>query len=141
MVELKEGQEYYSEGDFYIYIEDVPSMPEFAVVRESGDGGYVTVVRKSNLILKEESWQWKRKEEHKKELEEITAKAEANFDAMVEKVIAKACKALQARMKMNILFGKSMGSDGWGIAVANELEKLIKEDAKEVVEDRKDIFA
>lgn len=136
MAELKEGVEYYSEGDFYIYIEDVPSMPEFAVVREGGDDGYITVVRKKNLIPKEESWQWQQKQKHADELRLITQKAEENLDKLKDKLVDKALIALASRMKFNALFGKG-GNVAWAGLVIEELEKIVKDKAEETIKETK----
>lgn len=141
MAELKQGVEYYSEGDFYIYIEDVPSMPEFAVVREGGDDGYITVVRKNNLIPKEESWQWQQKQKYADELRLVAAKAEENLDKLKDRLVDKALQALSSRMKFNALFGKG-GNVAWAGLVIEELEKLVKEKADDVIKgkDGKEVF-
>lgn len=134
MAEFKTDVVYVSSGDFFYYIEDVPHNPEFAICREGGDDyGYLTVVSKSDLKPREETWQWKEKEKYADELRLLTQKAEENFERVTEKMISAACKALSARIKMNVLFGKSNGADSWAVLIANELEKLIKEDAKDIV--------
>lgn len=136
MAELEVGKEYWSYGDCYYYVEDVPSMPEFAVVRESGDDGYVTVVRKSELKPKEETWQWQQKQKYAAELQAIVDGAQGNLDKLADKLVDKAIIALSSRMKFNVVFGKGSGN-AWALTIVEELEKLIKEEAKDVLKDKK----
>lgn len=133
MAELKQDVLYYSEGDFYYYIEDVPSMPEFAVVREGGDDGYITVVRKNKLIPQEESWQWQQKQKYADEMRLVTAKAQEQFDKLKDKLVDDAIRALQSRVKFNVAFGKGGSSGAYAMILVEQLESLIKEKAEDAV--------
>jgi hypothetical protein len=135
MAELQKDVKYYYSGDFYEYIEDVPSMPEFCVVRE-GDG-YLTVVRKSELKPYEESWQWQQKELEKERLEKVTDKVKANLDELAKQVVDKALKDLAMRIKLNVAFGKATGGEAYAIILSNELEKMIRESGKKIAEGKK----
>lgn len=133
MADLKQGVQYYSSGDFFEYIEDVPSMPDFAVVREGGDG-YITVARKSDLKPYEESWQWQRKEAAKERLEKVTAKAQANLDKLTEKLVDKALISLASRIKFNVAFGEGGVHNAYALMLSTELEKMIRKEAPKVIE-------
>ena len=139
MADLKQGVQYYSSGDFFEYIEDVPSMPDFAVVRE-GDG-YITVARKSDLKPYEESWQWQQKEAAKERLEKVTAKAQANLDKLTEKLVDKAIISLASRIKFNVAFGSGGSAAPYALMLSQELEKMIKKDAPKVITEKEDVFA
>lgn len=133
MAELEAGKEYWSSGDVFIYIEDVPHNPEFAICREGGDDyGYMTVCRKSDLKPREETWQWQQKEKYKQELEKVTEKVQENLDELAERVVDKALKSLSSRMKMNALFGDNSSNLAWIGVVTQELEKLIRESGKKI---------
>jgi len=137
MAELKQGVRYYYSGDFYEYVEDVPSMPEFCVVREGGEDGYLTVVRKKELIPYEESWQWQQKEKEKQRLETLTDKVKANLDELAKQVVDKALKDLALRIKLNVAFGKATGGEAYAIILSTELEKMIRESAKKIAKGEK----
>lgn len=141
MGKLVEGGEYYYDGDFYIYIEDVPSMPEFAIMREGGDDGHITVCRKSNLKLKEDSWQWQQKQKHADELRLITQKAQENLDKLTEKLVDKAIISLASRIKFNVAFGSGGSAAPYALMLSQELEKMIKKEAPKVIAEKEDVFA
>lgn len=130
MSELKQGVQYYYSGDYYEYIEDVPSMPDMCVVRE-GDG-YLTVVRKQDLKPYEESWQYQQKQKEKERLEAVTEKVKANLDELAKQVVDKALKDLAMRIKLNVAFGKATGGEAYAIILSNELEKMIRESGKKI---------
>lgn len=131
---MSKKQEYLYNGKYVTIWREVADEPEFVVVTDDGNYGELFVVRKSHLIEKEKSNQWLRAQERANELRLITAKAEENFDAVVEKVIEKSIKSLQMRMKLNMVFNKDMDNNsGWAMLILNELENLIKENAKDVV--------
>lgn len=132
MAEFEPGKEYWSYGDCYFYIEDVPHNTDFAIVREGGDEGYITVVRKSDLKPIEETWQYQQKAKYKAELERVTETAQANLDELAEKVVDKALKSLASRMKMNIVFGKGGAGNAWALTITEELEKLVRESGKKI---------
>lgn len=140
MVDLKVGHEYYYEGDILLYVEDVQSMEGWCVVDEGGDYGSLRVVRKKDLIRKEDSWQWQQKQKYADELRLITQKAQENLDKLTDKLVDKALISLSSRLKFNALFGKGSGNMSWVGVVVDELEKLVKEKAPEVVKGEKDPF-
>lgn len=130
---MAESNEFYYEGD-YVYIwGEVTDKPEMVIVSDGSDYGELQVVRRDKLIKKEDSYQWKQKQQQADDLRLVTQKAEENFEKVTEKVIKAACGTLKTRMKMNILFGAGASGGGWAVAVADELDKLIKEDAKEII--------
>ena len=134
MVEFKNDVIYVSSGDFFYYIEDVPHNPEFAICRESGDDyGYLTIVRKSDLKPREETWQWQQKQKYDDELRLLTSKSEENFDKLKDKLVDSALKSLASRLKFNALFGKDSSNMGWVGLVVDELNKLIKEKAEDTI--------
>ena len=129
---MSEPQEYYINGDYVTIWGEVKDKPDMVIVTTGDDYGALTVVRRKDLTPKEKSWTFQQAQKRADELRLITQKAEENFNKVVEKVIESACTTLSTRMKMNILFGQ--GGNGWAVAVADELNKLVKKDAKEVVE-------
>lgn len=138
---MDKEQEYYYNGEYVVFYADVVDHPEFAIVQERGGDGEFTVVRKDSLVKKEDSYEWKQQQAKADELRKITAKAQENFDDLVEKLIKKATETLSSRMKFNAIFGNKAGNlAGWAVDIANELEKLVKEKAKDVVKDDKDPF-
>lgn len=132
-------QEYLYNNEYVTISNDVVGDEDLVVV--VNDREQYIVARRSNLKKKEDSWGWKRELERKKELQLITARAKENLESVVEEVITAATSALQARMKMNVLFGKGMSSDnGWALTIADELGKLVKEKAADVVSKKEDPF-
>ncbi len=103
------------------------------IVSENSDYGDIRVVARKDLVKKEDTWEYKQAQKRADELRLMTAKAEENFEKVTERVISAACKALASRIKMNVLFGSNMAGGGWAVTIAEELEKLIKEDGKETI--------
>lgn len=133
MAEFKTDEIYVASGDFYYYIEDVPHNPDFAICRESGDDyGYLTIVRKSDLKLRTETWQYQQNEKYKAELEARLGKVQSNLDELAEQVVDKALKSLASRMRFNIAFGKGGSAGGWALTITDELEKMIRESGKKI---------
>lgn len=125
-------QEYLYNGEYVTIFKKVEGDKDLVVV--SNDHEELIVAHKSNLQKKEDSWGYQRSLERKKELQSITADAQARFDELVDEVVDKAISALSLRMKMNTLFAKDMNNaSGWAIQIVSELEKLIKEKAPETV--------
>lgn len=138
---MDKEQVYYCNGEYVKIYAEVKDEPDLFVIKNESGYGELSVVHRNGLTKKEDSYEYKQQQKKADELRMITAKAQENFDAIVEKVIAKAISRLQSRMKMNIVFGKDMGnSAGWAMTIVNELEKLIKEVAKDEVKDEKDPF-
>lgn len=133
MADLDKTKEYYWNGGYVTIVGEIEGQPDLIAVDEGGDYGSMMVARKKDLTLKEESYTYKQAQARADELRLLTQKAEGNFEAIVEKVIKVACKALQARIKMNVLFGSASSGNGWAVTIADELEKLIKEDAKDTI--------
>lgn len=136
MSELQKDVKYYYSGDFYEYVEDVPSMPEFCVVREGGDG-YLTVVRKKDLKPYEESWQYQQKVAEKERLEKVTEKVKANLDELAKQVVDKALKDLASRIKFNVAFGKATGGEAYALILSQELEKMIRKSGEKIAKGSK----
>lgn len=137
MTEFKTDVVYCSGGDFFYYIEDVPHNPDFAICRESGDDyGYLTIIRKSDLKPREETWQWQQKEKYAAELQAIVDKSQNKLDKLTDKLVDKAIMALASRMKFNVVFGKGGAGNAWALTIVEELEKLIKEKAPEVIKEK-----
>lgn len=138
---MDKEQEYYYNGEYVTVYGEVTDHPEFVIVQERGGYGDLIVARKESLVKKEESYEWKQQQAKADELRKITAKAQENFDDLVEKLIKKATETLSSRMKFNAIFGNKAGNlAGWAVDIANELEKLVQEKAKDVVKDDKDPF-
>lgn len=132
------SKEYYYEGD-YVYIwAEITGKPELVIVSDGSDYSELQVVRRDKLMPKEDSWKFQQAQKQADDLRLITAKAEEQFEKITEKVIKAACSALSTRMKMNILFGKDMTGNGWAVTIAEELNKLIREEAPKVIKDEKD---
>lgn len=137
---MSEVQEYYLDGEYVTIWGEVKGKPDKVIVTNNSDYGELTVASRDRLVKKEDSYSWKQAQERADELRLITAKAEENFTKVTEKVIKAACSALSTRMKMNVVFGKNMESNGWAIAIADELNKLVRDKAPEVIKDKKDPF-
>lgn len=133
MADIDKTKEYYWNGGYVTIVGEIEGQPDLIAVDEGGDYGSMMVARKKDLTLKEESYTYKQAQARADELRLITAKAEENFEAIYEKIISASCKALSARIKMNAFFGKSNDADSWAVIIANELEKLIKQDAKDII--------
>jgi hypothetical protein len=131
-------QEYLYNGEYVTIVDPIGDSDDLVCV--SNDHDELIVARRSNLTKKEDSYGFKKAEERRKELNDITAQAEANLDKVVEKVIEKAVASLSTRMKLNAVFGKDIGTaGGWALMVSDELTKLIKEEAPKIVK-KDDIF-
>lgn len=131
---MDKQEEYYYNGSYVTIWGEVKDKPEFVIVDDDDDYGTMHVVRKDSLVPKEESYTYKQAQKRADELRLITQKAEENFEKITEKVIKTACSALSTRMKMNVLFGEGMKNNGWAVVVADELNKLVREEAKGVIE-------
>lgn len=132
------SKEYYYEGD-YVYIwAEITGKPELVIVSDGSDYGELQVVRRDKLMPKEDSWKFQQAQKQADDLRLVTAKAEEQFEKITEKIIKAACSALSTRMKMNVLFGKDMTGNGWAVTIADELNKLVREKAPEVIKDEKD---
>lgn len=130
---MSDKQEYLYNSEYVTIAYNVEGDDDLIVVEN--DHGSLEVARKSSLTKKEESYYFKRAQERKEELESITRKARENLDKIADRVVDKALIALSSRMKFNAVFGKDMGSTaGWAVMIANELEKMVKEKAKEETE-------
>ncbi len=126
-------QEYYhsSIGHCTIYA-DIVDMPDMVAVSENSDYGTITVVRRKELVKKEDTWEFKQAEKRRDEIRMITAKAQENLDELAEKVVDKALKSLASRIKFNVAFGESNGGSAYAITISQELEKLIRESGKKI---------
>lgn len=126
-------QEYLYNGEYVVISHKIDGEKDLVVVRN--DHGELIVARRSSLQKKEDSYYYKKAEERKKEIENITKKAEANLNAIADKLVDRALRSLSSRMKFNVAFSNDLNnSAGWAIMIANELEKMIKEKAKDEME-------
>lgn len=126
----KDGQEYLYNGEYVTISHKVEGDDDLVVVENHH--GELIVARRSGLTKKEDSWEYKKARERKEEIEAITKKAEDNLNAIASKVVDRALRSLSSRMKFNAAFSSDLGnSAGWAIMISNELEKMIKEKAKE----------
>lgn len=128
---MDDKQEYLYSGDYVTIFAEVKDNDDFIVVNNGN--GALEVARKIDLIKKEDSYQYKRAKEHADELRLITAKAQENLDKLADKLVDKALIALSSRLKFNTLFGKGSGNLAWAGLVIEELEKLVKEKAPDVI--------
>ena len=135
MAEIDKTKEYYYNGGYVTIVGEIEGQPDLIAVDEGGDYGSMMVARKKDLTLKEESYTYKKAQERADELRLITQKAEENYEKIVEKIIKAAVSTLQTRIKMNVLFGSSNGNgaDSWALIISNELSKIVKGDAKGVI--------
>lgn len=126
-------QEYIYHSEYVTIVDKYDHGDEMVIV--VNDQEELLVAQRSLLKRKEDSWGWKRQEERRDEIQLITAKAQENFDKLADKLVDKALSTLATRMKMNVIFGKDLdNADGWAIMISKELEKLIREDAKAIME-------
>lgn len=125
-------KEYYLSGDYVTIWGEVKDKPDMVIVSDGSDYGELIVARRANLIPKEESYRYKKEQERAEELRLITAKAQENFDKLVDDVVDDAIRTLNSRMKFNALFGSdtSSGTAAWAMTVIEALEKIIKDDTK-----------
>ncbi len=134
-------QEYYYSGEYVTIFSEVTDHPDLVVVSNGNDYGELTVVPKKQLTKKEDSYYYKAAIARADELRLMTARAQENLDKIADKVVDKALLALASRLKFNVVFGKGSGNMAWAGLVVEELEKLVKEKAPEIVKDKKDPFA
>lgn len=126
----KDEQEYLYNSE-YVTISHKVEGDDGLVVVENHHGELI-VASRSGLTKKEDSWEYKKAQERKQEIEAITKKAEDNLNAIASKVVDRALRSLSSRMKFNAAFSNDLGnSAGWAIMISNELEKMIKEKAKD----------
>lgn len=135
-------QEYYATGAGYVRIwSELVDRPDYVVVMDANsDYGELSVIPRSDLKKKEDSYEYEQAEKRKKEIQLITANAKENLDKLVDEITDKALSSLSTRIKMNVLFGKLGGDDAIMLAISKELEDLVKENAPEVIKKEKDIF-
>lgn len=137
---IEKDQEYIYDNRVFTFFANIEaeneSQDEWVVVQD--EDYVIATVRKKDLVKKEDTYQYKRAQERADEIRLITARAEEKLDELSDKLVDKALKQLSTRMKLNAVFSKDIGnSGGWALTVSNELEKMIKEQAKETIEDKK----
>lgn len=137
---IEKDQEYIYDNRVFTFFANIEaeneSQDEWVVVQD--EDYVIATVRKKDLVKKEDTYQYKRAQERADEIRLITAKAEEKLDELSDKLVDKALKQLSTRMKLNTVFSKDLGNaSGWALTVSNELEKMIKEQAKETIEDKK----
>lgn len=133
---MAEKQVYVVDGEDMVISHEIKDKNDLVVMEQEDGYGWYKVVYRKDLVKKEDSYQYKNAQKRADELRLITQKAEENYEKIVEKIIKAAVSTLQTRIKMNVLLGKGGGdgSDTWAIIIANELNKIVKDDAKAVIE-------
>lgn len=95
---------------------------QFAVVN-AGDGEFL-VCRKENLKKWEDTWRYQEEQKREQKLADYKRRHDEIVGAMQKKAI----NQLATRIKLNSVFGALSGDNSAiGVALAQELEKLIKE--------------
>lgn len=126
-------EEYYHSSVGYCTIfGDIVDKPELVAVSENSDYGTITVVKRSELVPKEETWEFTQAKKRADEIRLITAKVQENLDELAERVVDKALKSLASRIKFNVAFGEGGSHSAYAIMLSTELEKLIRESGKKV---------
>lgn len=127
-------QEYYNSSVGYVTIwGEVKDQPDMVIVCDGSDYGDLSVINRSNLIKKEDSYTYKREQERAEEIKQITAKAQENFDKLADKIVNEAIKRLASRIRFNVAFGKNGEAAPYALMLSTELEKMIKEDGPKAV--------
>jgi hypothetical protein len=129
--ELKEKQEYYYNGGYVTIWAEVEGKPNTIIVAEVD--GDLHVAHRNNLVKKEDSYYFKKAQERENELRLITQKAQDNLNKLTEKLVDKAIIALASRIKFSAVFGSGGSAASYAIMLSQELEKMIKEKAPEVM--------
>lgn len=126
-------QEYFYSGGYVTIFAELSDNDDFVVVKT--DDGDLEVVRKNQLVKKEDSYHFKRAEERRIELENITKKAEENLNKIADRVVDRALNSLASRMKFNLVFGKAGTGNSWVMPIVDELENMIKDKASNEIKD------
>lgn len=120
---------------------EIPDMPEYVVVLDADGYGEWIIARKTDLVKKEDSYEFKRAKERAEELRLITQKAQENLDKLTDKLVNKAIISLASRIKFNVAFGSGGPAAPYALMLSQELEKMIKKDAPKVIAEKEDVFA
>ena len=115
----------YNRNEVKVYHE-IPDMPEYVVVLDADGYGEWIIARKTDLVKKEDSYEFKRAKERAEELRLITAKAQENLDKLTEKLVDKAIISLASRIKFNVAFGSGGSAAPYALMLSQELEKMMK---------------
>lgn len=126
-------QEYLYNSEYVTIYHIIPDLDDAVIVKN--DHGELIVANFSEMELKEDSYYYKQARARKQELEAITKKAEANLNKIADKLVDRALRSLSSRMKFNLVFGKAGEGNNWVMPIVDELEKMIKEKAKEEMKD------
>lgn len=140
MKELDKTKEYYYSGSYVTIVGDVDGQPDLVVVDEGGDYGSMLVARRKELTPKEESWTFKKAQEHANEIRMITAKAQENLDEIADKIVDDALKKLASRIKFNVAFGEGGVHSAYALMLSDQLTKMIKEDGAKTIKAKEDPF-
>ena len=120
---------------------EIPDMPEYVIVLDANGYGEWIIARKTDLVKKEDSYEFKSAKERADELRLITQKAEERLDKLTDKLVDKAIISLASRIKFNVAFGSGGSAAPYALMKSQELEKMIKKDAPKVITEKEDIFA
>ena len=119
---------------------EIPDMPEYVIVLDANGYGEWIIARKTDLVKKEDSYEFKRAKERADELRLITQRAQENLDRITEKLVDKAIISLASRIKFNVAFGSGGSAAPYALMLSQELEKMIKDKAPEIIKGEKDPF-
>src|SRR5574344_2187267 len=133
-------QEYYYNGSYVTIFSEVTADPDLVVVTDGNDYGELLVVRKNSLKKKEDSYQYQQAQKRADELRLITQKAQENLDRLTEKLVDKAIISLASRIKFNVAFGEGGSAAPYALMLSQELEKMIKDKAPEVIKSKETPF-
>ena len=117
---------------------EIPDMPEYVIVLDANGYGEWIIARKTDLVKKEDSYEFKRAKERADELRLITQRAQENLDRITEKLVDKAIISLASRIKFNVAFGSGGSAAPYALMLSQELEKMIKDKAPEIIKGEKD---
>lgn len=131
-------QEYLYNNEYVTIYRVLPDEDDMVIV--SNDHGELIVASFSSMERKEDSYYFVKAEERKQELEAITKKAKDNLDKLVDKLIDKSIIALSSRIKFNVAFGEGGSAAPYALMLSQELQKMIKEKAPEVIKEKEEAF-
>ena len=115
--------EYYCYGEKLKLIKEVDIEGELFGICDNGDG-YFTVHRKSDLKKWEETYQF----QEQQKIKDQTEKLKAQQAEIAKKIREKALEGIVFRLKLNSAFSKDNKMNAVGIALANEIEKILEKE-------------
>jgi L-cysteine desulfidase len=116
------NETYFVYGERVTAIKEVEVRGEMYLICEDSDG-YVTIYRKNICTKWEDTIKYREQEEAKAKLAELAAKK----TALIEQIKKEAVESLSARLRINSAFSPNAAMGAYGIAIANELEKITQD--------------